>query len=369
MRVDMNDMAFSTCQDYRRILKSVWRPKIGTELFESIVYSRLAGVLAKHTRNKKTYNNVASAIRCAFAYGYKDHPEKHNPAVGITTFRITKKDRLPIDPFAIQEAERVITESHAEFGQAHGNFEEFRFFTGLRQSEQLALSAPDCDLDNGRITITKARVRGRVKDRTKTREDREIELCGRALEVLKRQMALRERLVAAGKTQHQFVFFQDDGAPIANLSYPYDRWRYVFEKLEKCEKTKLRYREPYNARHSYISWRLMAGHNVLRVAQEDGHSAATMFSTYAAWIKRTKDSDVEAIVAAMECSPVSLLSQDGEVPSEPLTPPGFATNSPPGGENAPPVQQWGRLGWRKHKQKGLARNGGADASHKAIASC
>lgn len=137
MRVEMNDLAFSTCQDYRRILKSVWRPKIGTELFENIVYSRLAGVLAKHTRNKKTYNNVAGSIRCAFAYGYKDHPEKHNPAMGITTFRVTKKDRLPIDPFSIQDAERVIAESHAEFGQAHGNFEEFRFFTGLRQSEQL----------------------------------------------------------------------------------------------------------------------------------------------------------------------------------------------------------------------------------------
>lgn len=99
----------------------------------------------------------------------------------------------------------------------------------------------------------------------------------------------------------------------------------MFEKFEKFEKTQLRYREPYNARHSYISWRLMAGHNVLRVAQEDGHSSATMFSTYAAWIKRTKDSDVEAIVAAVEHTP------------------GFATNSPPGGENATPVQQWGRL--------------------------
>jgi hypothetical protein len=40
---------------------------------------------------KKTYDNAVSAIRCAFDYGYKDHPEKHNPATGLKCMRITKK--------------------------------------------------------------------------------------------------------------------------------------------------------------------------------------------------------------------------------------------------------------------------------------
>src|SRR5690606_13189340 len=62
----------------------------------------------------------------------------------------------------------------------------------------------------------------------------------------------------------------EDGSPIRNLSYPYDRWRYVLEK------TRIPYREPYNARHSFVSWRLMVGHNVLLVAKEDGHSPHTM---------------------------------------------------------------------------------------------
>jgi len=70
----------------------------------------------------------------------------------------------------------------------------------------------------------------------------------------------------AGKIQHDLIFFQEDGVPMLNLSHPYDRWRYVLESRQ------VRYREPYDARHSHISWRLMVGANVLLVAQEDGHS-------------------------------------------------------------------------------------------------
>ncbi len=95
-------------------------------------------IVARYTQHKKTYNNVVGALRCAFDFGYKDHPETHNPAKGLSTLRITKKDRPPIDPFTIQEGELIIAGSHEEFGESHGNYEEFRFFTGLRPSEQIA---------------------------------------------------------------------------------------------------------------------------------------------------------------------------------------------------------------------------------------
>jgi len=119
----------------------------------------------------------------------------------------------------------------------------------------------------------------------------------RALEVLRRQLALRERMVAAGKIHHNYVFFAADGSPITTVYMPYNRWREVMETLP------IRYRKPYNRRHSYISWRLMIGHNRLLVAMEDGHSVATMERTYAAWTKGAKPEDVELIKAAMAGSP------------------------------------------------------------------
>lgn len=53
MRVSMDDMAFSTLDGYRDILDGIFRPKIGKEPFEQIVYSRLAQIVAAHTRGKK----------------------------------------------------------------------------------------------------------------------------------------------------------------------------------------------------------------------------------------------------------------------------------------------------------------------------
>jgi integrase len=85
---------------------------------------------------------------------------------------------------------------------------------------QIALLVTDCDLSQGRIKVTKARVVSRDKDRTKTREDRIVELCPRALHVLKRRLALRARLQLAGKIRHEELFLQGRGSPIRNLQYP-----------------------------------------------------------------------------------------------------------------------------------------------------
>jgi hypothetical protein len=60
----------------------------------------------------------------------------------------------------------------------------------------------DCDVGQGKVNVTKARDMARDKDRTMTSEDLLIELCPRALEGLKRQLAFRARLKLAGKSRH-----------------------------------------------------------------------------------------------------------------------------------------------------------------------
>lgn len=58
------------------------------------------------------------------------------------------------------------------------------------------------------------------KDCTKTGEDRIVELCPRALEVLKHQLAVRARMKLLGKVNHDNVFFREDGTQIRNLNNP-----------------------------------------------------------------------------------------------------------------------------------------------------
>jgi integrase len=319
-RLVKNDLAFATVDGYRKILDGVWRPRIGGAIFEDVRYSTLVRIVDGMALKKKTYNNIVSAVRCAFDYGYRDHPEKHNPASGLRCFRISKKDRPVIDPFTILEAETLIAALHRDWGEAQGNYDEFRFFTGLRPSEQIALLVSDCDIGKAKLSVTKARVMARDKDRTKTGEDRLVDLNPRALAVLKRQLALHAKLKLAGTISHDELFFKENGEPIRNLQYPWRNWRHTLQRTLKA-----RYREPYNARHSSVSWNLMIGKNPLWVAKQHGHSVQTMLDVYAAWTDGSKESDIGAIKQAMEYRPQALQRDTKLAVIRPLLSPEFGT--------------------------------------------
>jgi integrase len=299
-RFAKQDLAAITLSGYRRVLNSVWRPALGTQLFHQVRFSKLARIADAHTWTKKTYNNMISVLRRAFEYGYRDHPEQHNPAAHLRCTRLTKNDRPKIDPFPMQDAETLIAAIHRDWGEAQGNYDEFRFFTGLRPSEQIALAIADLDVVHGVISINKARVAGIDRALTKTGNDRRVELCARALIVLKRQLRLRARLIAAGRIDHDHVFFEETGESIKNLQYPQLRWRRTLAGL------RLRYRRPYVARHSSVSWNLMIGKNLLWVSKQHGHSIDTMLRVYATWIEGTSDCDVAAIKRGMARRPARL---------------------------------------------------------------
>ena len=127
-----------------------------------------------------------------------------------------------------------------------------------------------------------------------------VELCPRALEVLKRQLAVRARLKLVGKINRENVFFRHDGSQV-------------------------RYRDPYSARHSCVSWNLMAGKNILWVAKQHGHSVSTLLTTYAAWTEGATDADVEAIKRAMEQRPRAAQIVVNATFVDPLAPPEFGT--------------------------------------------
>ena len=109
-----------------------------------------------------------------------------------------------------------------------------------------------------------------------------------------RQLTLRARLQHEGRIQHDHLFFKENGAPIRNLLYPYVRWRQTLQRLRT-----VRYRKPYCARHSSVSWNLMTGKCPLWVAKQHGHTITTMLKAYAAWAEGATQSDIRAIQRAM----------------------------------------------------------------------
>ena len=102
------------------------------------------------------------------------------------------------------------------------------------------------------------------------------------------------------------------GEPIRRLHVPYSHWRGTLRRLP------IRYRKPYTARHSSVSWDLMIGRNPLWVAKQHGHSLLTMLRVYAAWTADALESDAEAIREAMGYVTQSRPTHSQPAASEPI---------------------------------------------------
>lgn len=73
-RLKRDDMAAATVRSYRKVLDSIWRPKIGHLVFSQVRYSHLVAIADRHAWSKKTYNNLISVLKRAFDFGYRDRP-------------------------------------------------------------------------------------------------------------------------------------------------------------------------------------------------------------------------------------------------------------------------------------------------------
>lgn len=268
----------------RRRVRGFWLPAIGDKAFAEVRYSDLTEALAERPfRAKKTRNNVVSVARLVFDYGVADRIIKESPAATIKTLRVQKP--VP-DPYWVNEAEAVIAGIRKDWGEDDADYFEFAFFSGLRPSEQIALDWPSSDLQSGAVRVDKARVMGQDKGTTKTSVVRDVELCPRALAVLRRRFA---KTGVRGKN----VFGLADGSPYHDLQTQWRHWQYTHKRL------KIRYREPYQTRHTSVTWNLMIGKDLLWVAEQHGHSPSVMLRTYAKWLKGATEETIATIRRAM----------------------------------------------------------------------
>ncbi|MBS0379922.1 MAG: tyrosine-type recombinase/integrase [Proteobacteria bacterium] len=261
--------------------------------FLRVNYVTLARVADAYRCSRKRFNNAISVLRRAFEFGYRNHPHHINPAGGLRGGRMSRKEPIRPDPFRIEEAEQLIVAIRADWREAQANYDEFRFLTGLRPSEQIALRISDFDATRGTLRVDKARVAGVDRATTKTGVHRAFELCPRALAVLRRQLKLRERLRHEGRLDHDHLIVGDHGSPLRSIHEASARWAKTLGRLP------IRPRRPYCARHSSVSWNLMLGKNPLWVARQHGHSVRTMLEVYAAWADGAVESDLAAIRRSM----------------------------------------------------------------------
>jgi integrase len=130
-------MASVTLSSYRTILDGIWRPELGALRFLDVRYSTLVRIADCTGWGKKTHNDAISVLRRAFKFGYCDHPDRADPTRKLKGARIQRKDRS----LSLEDAETLIAALRRDWGDAQANYDQFRFFVGLRPSEEIALSA------------------------------------------------------------------------------------------------------------------------------------------------------------------------------------------------------------------------------------
>lgn len=146
----------------------------------------------------------------------------------------------------------------------------------MRTSELVGLSWGDVDWINGTVKVTRVKTqKSSVFETTKTRAGT------RALKLLEPAM---KALVA--QKEHTYL----KGAEVFQDPRHLDRWsgdypiREVFW-ARVLKKAKVRYRRPYQTRHTYASMMLSSGESPMWVAKQMGHSDWTMIArVYGKWI-------------------------------------------------------------------------------------
>ncbi|WP_396330406.1 site-specific integrase [Burkholderia anthina] len=187
--------------------------------------------------------------------------------------RFSQEYEPPQNPVRFNELEKVIGEAERAYpGQVH-NLVEFWFWTGLRTSEIFGLQWLNVDFQNGTILVAEALVRGEHKDRTKTAVARTVRLNSRALAALMRQRAFTQIAGAAIFHDPRYSTRWED-----ERAFRRSFWTPMLKRLG------IRYRRPYNMRHSYATAMLMAGMTPAFCAKQLGHSIEMFLTTYAKWM-------------------------------------------------------------------------------------
>lgn len=129
------------------------------------------------------------------------------------------------------------------------------------------------DLRGSTIVVKQAFVTDQLEDTTKTSKPRTVNLNSRALGAITRQKAWA--YLAGGRVFHD---------PGTDKPWQYEqnaRKRYWTPTLKALG---IRYRRPYNCRHTYATLGLMAGANPAFMARQLGHGLKVFFEDYADWI-------------------------------------------------------------------------------------
>ena len=261
----------STFIDYRNIVRNHLIPTFGDLKLSELTRTHVKDWAAEKDASRKRIANILSPLRQMLADAVDAEKIPKNPLHGWTyKKRDPIKVRDDVDPFTLEEQAAII----ANLPDQAANLFQFAFWTGLRTSELIALEWGDIDSVRGVIWVRRAKVRGELKPPKTEAGIREVKLLPAAVAALKAQKT--HTFMTGQEVFHNprtSAPWEGDGA-IRKTA-----WVYALRKAG------VRYRRPYQTRHTYASMMLTAGENPVWVATQMGHRDWSMIiRVYGRWI-------------------------------------------------------------------------------------
>lgn len=226
----------------------------------------------------KTVRNLLSFLRSALDEAVTDGLIDVNPVSLVTASRYRPKqeafkdDAYVVDPLSPEELERIYTCCVYEHWK---HLFKFAVHTGLRSSELCALRWIDIDFINKKVHVQKASVVGVIKG-TKTKAGvRKVDLNAEAIQALTMMKPLT--------FMRSECVFEDP-----KTSQPWSGADAIRKKawVPTLKKANIRYRNPYQTRHTYATKHISIGVNLYWLAGQMGHKGPEMlFRHYGSYLK------------------------------------------------------------------------------------
>jgi integrase len=273
-------IASSTFEGYRKLVELRLIPALGDTMMVDLKRKAVRDWLDTLEVGNKTLSNIQSCLRSALNDASEEELIELNPLAGWTYSRKAAPPKEDdVDPFSPEEQHAVLG---ALYGQAR-NMMQFALWTGLRTSELVALDWGDIDWLREEVMVSRAITqasKGKAETTKTAAGRRSVKLLRPAMEALKAQKA-HTFLADAEVFQNPRTLerWAGDG-PIRKTMW-----------VPAMKKAGIRYRRPYQTRHTYASMMLSAGEHPMWVAKQMGHTDWTMIArVYGRWMPHADDS-------------------------------------------------------------------------------
>jgi len=263
----------STHLDHSKTIKNIIIPHFGAKPLHTLSRNDVRSWVSTLNCSNKRIANILSPLRAALQDAQHDDLIQTNPIFNWTYKRNdppVNKDH--VDPFTQEEQELIISTAT---GQAKNQCIVF-FWTGMRTSELIALEWNDIDWLRKKIKVNKAITEASdIDETTKTKSGiREIDMLPPVEQAFIDQK--QYTLLHSNKIFHN---------PRINQPWAGDQAIRKTLWTPLLKKAGVRYRNPYQTRHTYASMMLSSGENPVWVSHQMGHSNVLItVRTYARWI-------------------------------------------------------------------------------------